>query len=268
MRERPGGCRMSSALVLTYHAIEPGSGPLRLDPRAFETHLDVLREAGATCVTVSVLAAQLRLGTVARRTVAITFDDGFASVPRTAAPQLVRRGMPATVFCVAGHLGGTSDWPSAVAGSRPLPLADAGELADLVGAGWEIGCHGMTHAPLVSDAPAVVERELVEAKRVLEETLGARVQAFAYPYGAGPSLTARKVVSRHYDSAWTTRLGLVRQGAHPHRLPRVDAHYVRRPRLLRAALDGNLRPYLEARHVGSRLRRAIRPDFARSEVER
>jgi O-antigen biosynthesis protein len=259
---------MMSALVLTYHAIEPGAGPLHVDPRVFETHLDVLREAGATCVTVSVIAAQLRLGTIAPRTVAITFDDGLASVPRTAAPLLVRSGMPATVFCVAGHLGGTSDWPSAMAGSLPLPLAAAGELADLVGSGWEIGCHGMTHAPLVSDTSAVVERELVEAKAVLEEKLGTAVRAFAYPYGAGPSLTARKVVSRHYDSAWTTRLGLVRQGADPHRLPRVDAHYVRRPRLLRAALDGNLRPYLEARHVGARLRRVVRPDFARTEVER
>ena len=258
---------MSAALVLTYHAIEAGPGPLHVDPHLFEEQLEILAEAKATCVTVSRLADQLRVGSVAPRTVAITFDDGIASVARTAAPLLLQRGLPATVFCVAGHLGGASNWPSAPAGVRPVALAGSDELRELVRAEWEIGCHGMTHAPLVTDNQSLLERELVDAKAVLEGELGTSVHAYAYPYGAGPSPTAARIVARHYASAWTTRLALVRPGADPHRLPRVDAHYVRRPKLLRAALDGALRPYLEARGFGARLRRVVRPDFVRVEAE-
>jgi peptidoglycan/xylan/chitin deacetylase (PgdA/CDA1 family) len=259
---------MTHALVLTYHAIEPGEGPLHVTPSVLETHLDTLLEAGATCVTVSELVDRLRARTLAPRTVAITFDDGIASVARDAAPLLAERDMTATVFCVAGHLGGETDWPSAHPGAARLTLATVEELSGVVRAGWEIGSHGMDHTPLVSEAPDLLERELVAARTVLEAQLATRVRTYAYPYGARPSRVARAAVERIYDSAWTTALDLVTPRADLHALPRIDAHYVRRPSLLRAALQGSLRPYLEARGVGARLRRVVRPDFVRVEAER
>jgi peptidoglycan/xylan/chitin deacetylase (PgdA/CDA1 family) len=126
----------------------------------------------------------------------------------------------------------------------------------------------MAHAPLVSESPVLLERELVDAKVLLERELATRVRTYAYPYGAQPSRAARAAVERSYDSAWTTALGLVTTAADLHALPRVDAHYVRRPGFLRAALRGSLRPYLEARRVGARLRRVVKPDFVRVEAER
>jgi peptidoglycan/xylan/chitin deacetylase (PgdA/CDA1 family) len=258
---------VTGGLVLTYHAIEPGDGPLHFDPSAFEAHLDTLLDAGATCVTASELLDRLQEGAVEPRTVAITFDDGIASVACAAAPLLAKRDMTATVFCVAGHLGGESDWPSAQPGAARLTLATVEELADLVRAGWEIGGHGMTHAPLAWGTPTLLERELIDAKALLEGELATRVRAYAYPYGARPSPAARSVVERTYDSAWTTALDLVRPRVDVYALPRVDAHYVRRPSLLRAALEGRLRPYLGARGVGARLRRVVRPDFVRAEAQ-
>lgn len=259
---------MTHALVLTYHAVEPGEGPLHVDPPTLELHLDTLLDAGATCVTASELTDRLRDDTLQPRTVAITFDDGIASVAREAAPLLAERGVPATVFCVAGHLGGASDWPSAPPGARRLGLARADELAELGRSGWEIGCHGMAHTPLLSEDPALLERELVDAKALLERELATRVRTYAYPYGARPSAAGRAAVERTYDSAWTTALDVVTERADPYALPRVDAHYVRRPSLLRAALHGTLRPYLGARGMGARLRRVVRSDFVRVEVER
>ena len=253
---------MTDALVLTYHAIEPGDGPLHVDPSVFETHLDTLLDAGANFVTASELVDQLHAGTLAPRMVAITFDDGIASVAREAAPRVADRGLTATVFCVAGHLGGTSDWPSAHPGARRLALASADELAELARAGWEIGCHGMVHSPLVSDGLALLERELVDAKALLERELVTRVRSYAYPYGARPSPAARAAVERTYDSAWTTALDLVTSHADPYALPRVDVHYVRRPRLLRAALAGSLGSYLRARRLGATARRTLRRDYA------
>jgi peptidoglycan/xylan/chitin deacetylase (PgdA/CDA1 family) len=253
---------VNRALVLTYHAVQEGDGPLFVDPATFADHLDVIVDSGVDVVTVSELATRLKAGALPRPAVALTFDDGIASVARTAAPLLAERELAATVFCVAGHLGGENDWDTALPGGPRFALATTEELSGLVEQGLEIGCHGMTHAPLVTDSAAFLGRELVEAKKMLELAAGAPVAAFAYPYGATPTSAARRQVDRSFDSAWTTVAGYAVPGSDLHLLPRVDAHYVRRPRLLRAALGGSLSPYLGARRLGAVARRALHQDYA------
>jgi peptidoglycan/xylan/chitin deacetylase (PgdA/CDA1 family) len=252
------------ALILTYHAVEPGASPLCVSPELLAEHLDCVAEAGVRTVTVSELASMLRARRPIERTVALTFDDGFASVVEKAAPLLRERGMTATVFCVAGHLGRRSDWASARPAHLESRLADAAALRGLDEAGIEIGSHGMAHAPLTTQAEATLCRELIDAKQVLEAAVGATVTSYAYPYGAAPSPVARRLVETTYAAACTTRLDLVRPGADVYALPRVDAHYVRRPAFLRRVVDGAFTPYLRARSAGARVRRLIRPDYART----
>ena len=192
---------------------------------------------------------------------AITFDDGLASVAHTAVPLLVERGLTATVFCVAGYLGSTTDWPTHRAGTPILPLAGARELEELVRAGFEIGSHGMEHAPLVGSDHAQLRREVIGSRDALEQVVGVPVPSFAFPYGAGPSEAARSLVRETYSAACSARLGYVRRDADLFALPRVDAHYVRRPQLLRGALDGSLTTYLTARRVAARARRLVRRDY-------
>ncbi len=250
------------ALVLTYHAVDDGDGPLHVDPGTFAAHLDCIVESDAAVVTVAELARAVRNRESAVNRVAITFDDGLASVARAAAPMLAERGLRATVYCVAGHVGGTSDWPTALPGSPALELADAEDLAGLAREGWEIGSHGMTHMPLRTDDPVALEREVTRSKAVLEEVAHAPVTTFAYPYGAQPTPAAAALVASTYDAACTTALGVVGPGCDPYALPRIDAHYVRRPRLVRAALSGALGPYLRARRLGASARRTLRRDYA------
>ncbi|MFL5518059.1 MAG: polysaccharide deacetylase family protein, partial [Gemmatimonadales bacterium] len=140
---------MTGALILTYHAVEPGPAPLCVHPDLFREHLDVLAEAGAVHHTLSELAAAFEHDTVPERAVAVTFDDGFRSVFEHAVPQLADAGASATVFAVAGALGGYNDWPSQPGSAPVRPLMDAGQLRELADAGIEIGSHGFEHAPLV-----------------------------------------------------------------------------------------------------------------------
>lgn len=247
-----------TAFVLTYHGIERRDGPLFVDPHLFAAQLDCIVESGATALTISGLAERLRAGTLPDRAVAITFDDGFRSVAENAAPLLAERGLPATVFCVAGRLGGLSDWPSALPGSPALPLMGADDLRDLPA--FEIGSHGMQHDPLVAGCELALE--VVESRRTLEEAVGKPVRAFAYPYGAPPTDTARQLVRETYDAACTTSMATVTARADVHALPRIDIHYLRSPQLLKRALAGSLGPYLGARGLAARARRALVKDYA------
>ncbi len=251
-----------SALVLTYHAIEDGPGPLFVSPELFEVHLDAILESGAEVLTIGELAAALREGRLPERAVAITFDDGFASVARAAAPLLRERGLTATVFCVAGYVGRDNDWPSQPPKIPRRPLAAAEELAELARDGIELGAHGMTHAPLSDDVEESFERELVEARGELEKATGVEIRSFAYPYGGVASPAARTKVAATYEAACTTELRLLVSSEDSLAIPRVDAHYVRRPALLRRALDGSLGGYLRARRLGSRARSLFLADAA------
>lgn len=248
-------------LILTYHAIEPGPAPLCVDPHLFAAHLDCLAACGARTLTVSELAGCLRAGELPDRAVAITFDDGFASVAERAAPLLQERGMVATVFCVAGHLGGLNDWPTQPRRAPRRPLASAGQLVSLARAGFEIGAHGVEHLPLTTASEAELRREVVDGREALEGVVHAPVPAFAYAYGARAGREGDRLVRREYYAACTTALELVRPGTDPFALPRVDAHYVRRPVLLRRALQGSLDHYLRVRRATARARRAINQDY-------
>ena len=236
-----------TAVVLTYHAVEDGPVPLCIEPERFRAQLDCLLEVGAETLTISQLAACLRDGTMPARAVAITFDDGCASVVWTAAPLLAERGLTATVFCVAGHLGGRNDWPTQPDGMPSLRLAGADELVELHRAGVEIGAHGVEHAPLDAADATTAERELREGRASLEAIVGSPVRSLAYPYGAEPAPAVAPLVTELYDAACTTRPARVEPATNPLWLPRVDAHYLRRPALFRRVVSGGLEPYLRTR---------------------
>jgi peptidoglycan/xylan/chitin deacetylase (PgdA/CDA1 family) len=248
------------ALILTYHAVEEGPAPLCLAPALFLSHLDVLEELRVSTLTVSGLADALRHGTLPDRAVALTFDDGCASAVRTAAPALAERGMVATFFCVAGHLGGWNDWPTQPASAPRLALARADELRELARLGFEIGAHGNDHVPLGNAGADVVRREVEGSKHVLEDATGRPVRSFAYPYGVAPRSGAERLAAQLYGAACGNLLHRVNARCDPMRLPRVDAHYVRYPRVLRRVAADQWDSYLRMRAVGARARRLLRSD--------
>jgi peptidoglycan/xylan/chitin deacetylase (PgdA/CDA1 family) len=248
-------------LILTYHAIERGPTPLCVDPDLFARHVDAVVASGARVLTVSQACAELRAPSSSEPIVVFTFDDGFESVARAAAPVLGAHGIAATVFCVAGHVGGLNDWSSDRSGGHRSRLATVEQLRDLVAAGIEVGSHGSSHLPASLAGIREIGDEVHASQASLEGLLGTRVRAFAYPYGARPSPEYSLAVRSTYDSACTTRLGYAASDADVFSLPRVEAHYLRRVELLQRAVDGKLGPYLAVRRVAARARRAVYPDF-------
>ncbi len=256
------------ALVLTYHAIAAGPAPLHVDPTLLARQLDCIVDSGATVLNISDLASALRAGTLPPRAVALTFDDAFASVADAAAPLLAERGLQATVFCVSGHLGGFTNWPSQPLSAPRLPLADAATLSELAAAGWEIGSHGVSHEPLARLSADARRKELIESRDVLEQAIGVAVRSFAFPYGAVPAGSQDSLREAGYDAACTTRIASVSVVADPLALPRVDAHYLRRPAILEAVLAGNALGYLGTRRIAARARRLVVRDYENSGTTR
>jgi peptidoglycan/xylan/chitin deacetylase (PgdA/CDA1 family) len=135
--------------------------------------------------------------------VVLTFDDGTHDFVDNALPVLQELGFTATLFIVAGMVGGRREW-KVLPGQpelTPVPLLDAGELRALHADGFTIGSHTMTHPLLTGLGREEAQRELSESRRVLSEIIGAPVDWFAYPYLGASAETKRLVQEAGYRGA-------------------------------------------------------------------
>jgi peptidoglycan/xylan/chitin deacetylase (PgdA/CDA1 family) len=94
-------------LILMYHRIaDERFDPWKLcvSPVNFGQQLEILRSSGLRVMHLHELAASLASGRVPRRSVVLTFDDGYLDNLENGRPLLERYGIPATVFVASGYL--------------------------------------------------------------------------------------------------------------------------------------------------------------------
>lgn len=99
-------------LVLTYHRVLERPDPLRPDEMtvtAFERQMRVLRR-WFDVLPLQEAWERTCNGTLPRRAVAITFDDGYADNCELALPVLARHGLTATFFVATAFLDGGRMW--------------------------------------------------------------------------------------------------------------------------------------------------------------
>src|SRR5437867_8920915 len=129
--------------ILTYHSIDASGSPISVDPEAFAGHVAWL---GSARVRVVGLDALLAAGE-GEDLVALSFDDGFENFATRAAPALLERGFPVTLFVVSEHTGRTNEWGGRSQPRIPtLPLLDWDALGRLVEQGVSLGSHTRTHS--------------------------------------------------------------------------------------------------------------------------
>jgi len=153
-------------LVLCYHGIHPEARHGEVTPDAFRDQLSLVTRRGYRFTTFT----DALLGDGAGRVAAVTFDDGIASAVEFGLPLLDKSGAPATMFLTLETLG--------VSGR--LSPADA---ARLVGHGWEVGSHTVSHPVLTNVDDATLHEELVSSRREIERLTGVPCTSVAYPKG-------------------------------------------------------------------------------------
>ena len=83
-----------------------------------------------------------------------------------------------------------------------------------------VGSHTYSHMNLPQASDSQLDFELRETREQLEQTVGRPVVHFCYPDGIYDRRTLR-AVSSHYESAVTTKMGVVRAGDDILQLPRI-----------------------------------------------
>ena len=244
-----GRARTTAPLIVCYHAVS-GTWPslLAVSERALATQVAALRRRGFTGLTFSDAEQRRRAGTLPRRSLVITFDDGYASTLR-AMSALQATGFPATVFVVTRFVesealltwDGIESWLDSDHADELRPLGWR-DLERLVAAGWEVGSHTASHLLLTRLDDEALRRELDESRATLTQRLGA-CSSLAYPYGEADERVAAAARAAGYVAACTLT------GAH-----RVDEP-LRRPRVGLYRHDDGLRARVKLSPWARRARR-------------
>jgi peptidoglycan/xylan/chitin deacetylase (PgdA/CDA1 family) len=224
--DRPCALRLPSKLparrvvvpILMYHRINvvrpstpAASRGLTVHPADFARQMRWLKRQGYRTITQRELFEALMCGRrLGPKPIMITFDDGYRDNFFKASPVLLRLGMRATAYVVAGRISGRD--PSFL--TWPL-------LRALERRGIEIGSHTIAHHDMTSLSDAEMLEDLTRSRRALERKLGHRVPWLAYPFGSYDERVERLTRRAGYLLAVTTQAGTVHSARQPFALPRL-----------------------------------------------
>lgn len=199
--------------ILMYHMIsrqQPRKrfNKLRVDPVEFERQVRWLKENGWHFLTMADLEAPFP-----RKSVVLTFDDGYRDNFLTADPILKKYDARATLYLVVDRH--DRDWSSrkkthhAEGELRSEPKLLDEDVQQMLSSGrWELGGHTLTHDNLLQLPLEEGEREIADCRIYLEEKFNAVVRTFAYPFGLYNESHVTSAQNAGYESAVTTVPGI------------------------------------------------------------
>jgi peptidoglycan/xylan/chitin deacetylase (PgdA/CDA1 family) len=171
-RQRP----QDRSRILCYHSTGTSSwGVNDLSPQRFARQIAWARREGWTFVDPTDIVS----GSAGPRSLAITFDDGLASVTNVA-PLLAEHGIPWTMFVV-------TDWMDLAQIDRRFLTWD--EVGELAASGVTIGSHSVTHPNFARLPAETAVEELRRSKELLSARLGITTHEFAIPLGQSGNWT-------------------------------------------------------------------------------
>lgn len=192
------------AIILTYHTVEPPTDKkegvmqkkYHVFPDNFRAQMQYLKDNSYVPIPMKVYVSYLRHGgSIPKKSVVITFDDGWKNQYDYAYPILQEFGYPATFYIISGAIG-----------AHPYMSWD--DVITLDKAGMDIASHTQTHANLLKTPSDQVVKEITSSKAKLEEKLKHPVRLFAYPYYAHNADVATLLQQSGYYAAragWTNQ---------------------------------------------------------------
>ena len=250
--------RRRGLLILAYHNIIPdgvtidGESSLHLPVARFAGQLDLLRKTHDVVPLDSVLGD--RPATGRRPRAVITFDDAYRGAVTRGIEEVVKRGMPATIFVAPAFVGGRRFWwdvmtPAGASGLsesfrrqaleecrgaddvvrrwgerlgyRPTQLPDEWACAsedELRAAaaqpGITVASHSWSHPNLCRLGRAELEEELARPAAWLSERFESVLPILSYPYGLSSPAVERVAAAAGY------RAGVVIDGGWVSHRPR------------------------------------------------
>jgi len=188
--------------ILCYHNIAPQArGRLTIAVKTFEEQMRYLKAQGYHVLTLKEFlefTAQRRQ--LPKKSVVITFDDGYKSFVQYAYPILKQLDFTATLFVYTDYVG---------AGGNAITWPDLRKLLD---EGFNVEGHSKAHTNLrrangesEAEYKKRLAAELSTSREVFRKNLGQAPAILAYPFGAQDDIVVQWTKDAGYTAAFTVR---------------------------------------------------------------
>lgn len=231
--------------VLMYHHVSAKPGLVTCSPANFRAQMAWLAENGWQTLSTAAFAAALAAGQWPKKSVLITFDDGYLDNWVHAHPVLQEFGLRATIFLVTGWIGDGPRRPPAAVTELPthrqaMAAVHEGRLDDaflrwseveaMRAAGtFDFHSHTHTHtrwdhsvADPVARAAALAD-DLAASRAALGVRLGEAGPHLCWPQGHFDAAYQRVALAAGFTHLYTTEHDVVRPDVDPLRIPRLVA---------------------------------------------
>lgn len=178
--------------VLMYHSIDNEIlNPMKVSKEKFEEQMKFLKDNGYTTLTLDELYDSFENGKpVPKKSLAITFDDGYRDNYTNAYPILKKYGLKATIFVIAGFT------------DKGNAYLTSDEIKEMSKNGIDIEGHTYFHEKLNRLSYESQLKTITTCKRFLENITGKDVYYMAYPFGVHNEDTIRAVQKAGYKMAF------------------------------------------------------------------
>ena len=185
-------------IVLMYHHIykydetcDLGKS-LYVDPENFSKQMDFLLKHKYTPITLEELSKSYKDGSfkLPKKSVLITFDDGWLDNYTKAFPILKEKKIKANIFISCNFIG----QKNCMTWDQILEMKNSGLIS--------FGSHTVNHPTDIQTLDDIdILKELKESKKLLEEKLNIKIDSFAYPSGKGA--INKKIRNMVFDSGYS-----------------------------------------------------------------
>ena len=219
--------------ILLYHSVRDmlsreDPNEENVTPDMFRLHIRALKNMPRNTISLEEGVDGLGKGSLSRRSVSITFDDGLLDTYNNAVGILEEFKMPATFFITYEYAdagGEYMDWPKVIS---------------LKEKGFGIGVHACSHRRLDRLSDEELEKETVNARERFREK-GIDADFFAYPYGFYGDFserTERAIRKSGYKACFTGIMGENRPGDNLLEIKRTRVSWRDNPFRFRMKIEG------------------------------
>lgn len=187
--------------VLYYHSVLPDSevptkNEVTISPEKLKEELQLVKNLGYTTLTMSEVNDYIiNNKEIPKKSILITFDDGYTDNYVHAFPILKELNMKATVFVISS-------------GIDSGYYMSSDQLKEMSNYGIDIESHTVNHVHLNTLSYEQQLKELKDSKAKIESVTNKNVLSIAYPFGDFNDNSKKAALDAGYSLAFTTNKGL------------------------------------------------------------
>jgi peptidoglycan/xylan/chitin deacetylase (PgdA/CDA1 family) len=202
--------------VLAYHSVGSVRSPYSVTISDFRRQIDYLVK-NYRVVSLDEISDYLEgKQRLPKKSVAITFDDGYLDNYVNAYPYLKKYRLSATIFVATAYI-----QKEMLLGNVYLPMLSWKEIDEMIKGDIGIGAHTASHPDLSRIDVQSAKKEILESKVEIEKKIRRKVNYFAYPFGIYDNNVVNLIRNLGFHCAFGGG-GVIRKDTNIFVIPRVE----------------------------------------------